>query len=56
MKELNVLYICDDVFAPIAGVSLTSLFENNSNTQISITVYLLWVGVSSRKYRFRGNQ
>ena len=48
MKELNVLYICDDVFAPIAGVSLTSLFENNSNTQISITVYLLWVGVSSR--------
>ena len=47
MKELNVLYICDDTFAPIAGVSLTSLFKNNSHTRISITVYLLMVDVSS---------
>lgn len=48
MKELNVLYICDNSFAPIAGVSLTSLFKNNSNAQISITVYLLGVDVSLR--------
>lgn len=47
MKKLNVLYICDDTFAPIAGVSLTSLFKNNSHAQTSITVYLFIVNVSS---------
>lgn len=31
MKELNVLYLTDNNYAPFAGVSITSLFENNKN-------------------------
>lgn len=47
MDKLNVLYICDDGFAEMAGVSITSLFENNPKEQLQITIYLL--GVNLRK-------
>lgn len=41
MKELSVLYVTDEKFAPIVGVSVTSLFENNSANEIALTVYIL---------------
>lgn len=46
MNKLDVLYICDDMFAEVAGVSLTSLFENNPKDRISLCVYVLVVGLS----------
>lgn len=53
MEKLDVLYICDDKFAKIAGISITSLFENNPFEDIAITVYLLLVQVSPHnKKRF----
>lgn len=54
MKTLNVMYICDDGFASIAGVSMTSLFENNPANLISINIYLLIVNVSEENcHKFR---
>lgn len=44
----NVLYMCDDSFAPIAGISITSLFESHRETKASITVFLLEVNVSEK--------
>ena len=41
MKELSVLYVTDEKFAPIVGVSVTSLFENNPADEIALTVYIL---------------
>lgn len=53
MKKLDVLYMCDDGFAEIAGVSITSLFEKNPKDIIQITVYLLGVQISEEnKIRF----
>lgn len=53
MKKLDVLYMCDDGFAEIAGVSITSLFEKNPKETIQITVYLLGVQISEEnKIRF----
>lgn len=46
MEKLDVLYMCNNRFAGIAGISLTSLFMNNRRENISITVYLLLVNVS----------
>lgn len=46
MNELNVMYICDDRYAEIAGISILSMFENNNSNNIKITVYLLGVKVS----------
>lgn len=37
---LNVLYQFNEKYAPYAGVSITSLFENNKNSE-NITVYIL---------------
>lgn len=37
--QLNVLYGCDDNYAPYTGVSLLSLFENNKDIE-EITIYL----------------
>ena len=37
--KLNVLYGCDDNYAPYTGISMTSLFENNRDIE-EITVYL----------------
>lgn len=44
-KELNVLYTCDEKYAPFAGVSMTSLFRNNPDIG-RIRVYLVLDGVS----------
>lgn len=38
MKELNVLYQFDNNYAPYAGISMLSLFENNQNID-TINVY-----------------
>lgn len=46
MEKLDVLYMCDNGFAGVAGVSLTSLFENNPCDKITVTVYLLLVCVN----------
>lgn len=45
MKMLNVMYMCDNAFAPLAGISMTSLFINNPKTLIR--VYLLGVNISA---------
>ena len=45
MKILNVLYQTDDNYAPIAGVSMTSLFETNKHLD-EIHVYMLDDGIS----------
>lgn len=39
-KILNILYQSNDNYAPITGVSMTSLFENNRNID-EINIYLL---------------
>ena len=40
MKTLNVLYTCDENYAPFAGISMFSLFENNKDIE-RIRVYLV---------------
>lgn len=40
MEQLNVLYLSDNNYATYAGVSITSMFENNKHIE-SITVYLI---------------
>ncbi len=39
-NTLNVLYACDDNYAPFAGISMNSLFENNRDI-LHICVYLV---------------
>lgn len=51
MEKLNVLYMCNNSFAGIAGISLTSLFMNNPHEKISVTVYMLLVNVSEDNCR-----
>lgn len=51
MQKLDVLYMCDNAFAQIAGISLTSLFENNPSDEIALTVYLLLVQVSDENHQ-----
>lgn len=46
MDKLDILYICDDGFAEVAGVSMVSLFEKNPREKIHLTVYLLGVGLT----------
>lgn len=49
----NILYQFNEKYAPYAGVSITSLFENNPKAE-SITVYILGEGLSKdSKDRFR---
>lgn len=51
--ELNVLYTCDENYAPFAGVSMTSLFRNNTDLD-RICVYLVLDGVSAEnQMRYR---
>lgn len=45
--ELNVLYACDENYAPFAGVSMTSLFMNNRDLD-RIRVYLVLDNVSEK--------
>lgn len=47
VKVLNVLYQSDDNYAPQTGVSITSLFLNNTDID-DLTVYLLNDGISSK--------
>jgi len=42
---MNFLYACDDHYAPYAGISITSLFENNKELD-EVAVYVLVNGVS----------
>lgn len=50
-QHLNILVQSSDYYAPIAGVMLTSLFENNKDIE-KITVYLM-TGDMSEKNRTR---
>lgn len=51
-KTLYVLYTCDENYAPYAGISMNSLFENNRELE-RICVYLVVDGVSEKnKKRF----
>lgn len=45
MKKLNIIYIFDNYFSDVAGVSLTSLLYNNPVDEIELTIYLLTVNL-----------
>ena len=45
MKQLGVLYACDENYAPWAGISMYSLFENNRELE-ALTVYCVTDRVS----------
>ncbi len=45
MKKIDILYQFNEKYAPYAGTSLTSLFENNKHLD-EITVYILGEGLS----------
>jgi len=45
MNRLDVLYTCDENYAPYAGISMFSLFENNRDLD-SVRVYLVAQGIS----------
>ena len=47
MSTLNVLYACDENYAPFAGISMFSLFENNRDIE-RIRVYLVSDNVTDR--------
>lgn len=47
MQEMNILYPFDDNYAPYAGVSLTSLLENNRNAE-EINIYILGFDLSEK--------
>jgi lipopolysaccharide biosynthesis glycosyltransferase len=50
---LNVLYSCDDKYAPYAGISITSLFETNKELP-NITVFILGLDISDEnKQKFK---
>ena len=49
-KELNVLYQFDDKYAPYAGISMYSLFENNQNIE-SLNVYCAAMDVSDENFQ-----
>lgn len=46
MKTLNVLYACDENYAPYAGISMRSLFENNRDIK-QMRVYVVADNVSN---------
>jgi len=48
--NLNILYGCDDNYAPYTGVSMTSLFESNRDAE-NITVYLAAMNFSEENLR-----
>lgn len=45
MSEINVIYQFNDKYVPYAGVSMTSLFNNNVNLD-TINIYILGEGLS----------
>lgn len=44
---MNILYCCDDKFCPYTGISITSLFINNSDLD-EINVYVLGLEISDK--------
>ena len=52
MEKFSVLYITDEKFAPLVGISMTSLFENNPVERIALMVYILTtnMGEKNRAY------
>lgn len=50
MKELNVLYQFDDNYAPYAGISIQSLYENNVDIE-KLNVYCAAMNVSEENYK-----
>ncbi len=44
MDEVNILYQSSDAYAPVMGVSLTSLFENNKHIDV-IRIYIVDGGI-----------
>ena len=40
MNKANVVYVANDNYAVLAGVSMISLFENNKNVK-NLSVYIL---------------
>ena len=42
-NELNVLYQFDDKYAPYAGISMLSLYENNKEIE-NLNVYCAEIG------------
>lgn len=44
--ELNILYGCDDKYAPYTGISMLSLLENNKDME-EITIYLAAMKISN---------
>ena len=48
--ELNVLYGCDENYAPYTGVSMTSLLENNKHLDV-IRIYVAAQGFSQHDRR-----
>lgn len=47
---MNILYCCDDGYAPLAGISITSLFENNKKLD-EINVYIAGLDISGENQR-----
>lgn len=48
VKELSVLYITDENFAHLVGISVTSMFKNNPAQRIALTVYILTTNMSQK--------
>jgi len=46
-KDYHIIYASDDAFAEILGISMISLFENNTDSKC-ITVYILDDGISEK--------
>ena len=46
-ERLGIFYTCNDAYAPFAGVSMVSLFENNRDVP-GIAVYLIGDGISAQ--------
>ena len=45
MKDINVIYQFNEKYVPYAGVSLTSVLENNKSAE-TLNVYILGEGIS----------
>lgn len=55
MKNYNILYGCNDGYAPFAGVSICSVLENNKDAD-SIHVYVMSDGISEENKKLLKRQ